>query len=133
MLRGSRDEGMRDVFGDSMYRGCVMTAVEVQDIGSPALVLMEDVHVAGKRRVSSQTLLEAIAEDVEQGRPLILSILIKHVSYNKELSVAHLQAIIGILKKGVSEVLGEDPATAMTYVKAAELCVAEISLRSPRS
>lgn len=106
-----------------------MTAVKAEQLNLQALARMEEVHLCERKKVSASALLAALAEDIENRRPLILSILIKHLSYNREISVSHLNNILGLLKKGVSDVLAEEPSTAMTYVKAAELCVGEISLR----
>jgi hypothetical protein len=96
---------------------------------SSALETIDINAICERRAVDASTLIACVQRDVERSMPIILPIILKYIPRNVRLTIEDLEAIKSILKTGVGATLDSAPSVALTYVKAIELCSAELLSR----
>ena len=89
-----------------------------------------DINAICERRVvDAATLISCIRQDVDKNIPIVLPVILKYIPRNGRVTTDDLVTIKEILKAGVHATLDSKPAVSISYVKAIELCTAELRTR----
>jgi hypothetical protein len=100
-------------------------------VSAPSALESIDIEAIRQRRcVDADTLIRCVTIDVANKHPVLLPILLKYVPRNQRIGEADLEQLRSILKEGVLATIDDSPEIAITYLKALELCVAELHARS---